>query len=282
MSPENAVEILFSVATDPETDLEDFLTLISSATAHLSDIRFQRYMIAQSSLETPLSILVDSYSRFSESDGLVPSISGLDISSLTPRSEEPENEKLLSHMRLTLIESLSEISAIPEFATAYPLESPLIGSLRMWLTVPHTQLQVCACIMLGNLARSDDICRTMVHDFHIHEPLIAILEDGSDPQALHAAIGFLKNLALLAENKAILGNARLLEVLSRLWALETTPHIQFAGATLARQVISGSRKYFLLHGCSAYLPFLQTHEATAAVSTLSANISLQRRMLLAS
>jgi hypothetical protein len=99
--------------------------------------------------------------------------------------------------------------------------------------------------MLGNLARSDDICRTMVHDFRIHEPLIAILEDGSDPQALHATMGFLKNLALLTDNKAILGKARLLEVLSRLWALEVMPHIQFASASLARQVISGSRKYFV-------------------------------------
>ncbi|KAH0537223.1 hypothetical protein FGG08_005965 [Glutinoglossum americanum] len=242
MSPENAVETLFGLTADPDTDLEDFLTLISSAVAHLSDVRFQRYMIAQRSLEKPLSILVESYSRFSQSDDLVPSISSLDISSLTPRPEVPEDEKLLSRMRFNLIESLSEISSIPEFAPTYPLDSPLIGSLRMWLTVPHTQLQVCACVMLGNLARSDDICWTMVHDFRIHEPLIAILEDGSDPQALHAVIGFLKNLALLAGNKAILGKARLLEVLSRLWALETIPHIQFAGVSLARQVISGSQE----------------------------------------
>ncbi|KAH0547885.1 hypothetical protein GP486_008374, partial [Trichoglossum hirsutum] len=240
MSPENTVEVLFGLTTDPQIDLEDFLALVSSAVVHLSDVRFQRYMIVQRSLETPLSILVESYSRFSESDDLVPSISGLDISSRGPRPEESENEKLLSHMRLTLIESLSDISAISEFATTYPLDSPLIGSLRMWLTVPHAQLQVCACIMLGNLARSDDICRTMVHDFRIQELLISILEDGSDPQALHAAMGFLKNLALLVDNKAALGNARLLEVLSRLWALETMPHIQFAGASLARQAISGS------------------------------------------
>jgi hypothetical protein len=271
-SPENTVEILFSLAMDPETNLDDFLSLTNSAVVHLSDVRFQRHMITQQSLEAPLSILVESYSRFSESD-LVPSISGLDISSLAPHSEEPENEKLLAQMRLTLIESLSEISALPEFAAAYALDSPLIGSLRMWLTVPHTQLQVCACLMLGNLARSDNICQTMVHDFRIHEPLIAILEDGSDSSALHAAIGFLKNLGLLADNKVILGKARLLEVLSRLWALETMPVIQFASAGLARQIISGSRK--------SSPSFATRHRSVnhiATTPTLRTNILLQKRM----
>ena len=143
-------------------------------------------------------------------------------------------------MRNNVIKVLSDVSAIPEFKDAYPLESPLVGSLRMWLAVSQAQLQVCACVMLGNLARSDDVCRTMVHDFQVQDPLINLLRTSDDTQVLHAATSFLKNLALMPDNKNLIGEAGLIEVLSRLWSMDTAPQIQYAGASLTRQVVSGS------------------------------------------
>ncbi|KAI9820212.1 MAG: hypothetical protein M1827_005834 [Pycnora praestabilis] len=238
-SPENIVEVLLRLASDSETSFDDFLALVNSSVAHLHDIRFQNLVIQHRSVELLLSILVDSYSRYDGSASIIPPLNELAISPPTT-SQESEEEKLLTPTRSTLIQILSDISALPEFPIAYPLESPLIGSLRLWLSVPQIQLKACACIMLGNLARSDDVCRTMVRDFRVFQPLIIILEESSDSQVLHAATGFLKNLAIMLENKPILGEAGIVVPLSRLWSMETLPQIQYAGASLIRQIVNGS------------------------------------------
>jgi hypothetical protein len=94
--------------------------------------------------------------------------------------------------------------------------------------------------MLGNLARSDAACEEFVHISQVHKPLIAVLANANDSQILHAALGFLKNLALPMKNKEALGNAGIFEVLPRLWLLDTLQQIQFSSISLARQLIIGT------------------------------------------
>ncbi|KZF22795.1 ARM repeat-containing protein [Xylona heveae TC161] len=226
MSPESTVVTLFWLASTPETELDDFVAIVNAAASFLENVKFQRQLILTRSVETSLSFLVESYSRFTP-DGETP-------------SEQDDTTKQLSQMRGNLIRALSDISYLPEFSQAYPLDSPLIGSLRMWLSVSQIQLQLCACVMLGNVARSDDVCRTMVHEFRVQDPLVNILETSNDTQLLHAAAGFLKNLAIPAENKTALGEGNLIETMARLWELDTLPQIQYSSASLARQVIGGS------------------------------------------
>jgi len=139
-------------------------------------------------------------------------------------------------MRSNLNQVLSDVSALPEFKEAYPVVSPLTSSLRRWLLSPQLQLQVCACIMLGNLARSDAACEEFVHTSQVHKPLISVLSEANDSQLLHAAIGFLKNLALPLKNKEAIGAAGLFDVMPRLWALDTLQQIQFSSISLARQL----------------------------------------------
>ncbi|KAI9833159.1 MAG: hypothetical protein M1819_003781 [Sarea resinae] len=237
-SPENAAELLFKAAGEPEVELDDFLALVGSATAYLQDVRSQKSLVKARSVEFPLSILVDSYSRFSSEERQ--SIQTSSESTENETSQEKEDQKLLSQMRGNLIEALSEVSALDEFAKAYPLDSRLIGSLRLWLSVPQAQLKVCACIMLGNLARSDEVCREMVQLYKVHVPLTSNIRESSEGSVMHAAAGFLKNLSLLQENKATLADAGLIEACSRLWKMDTNPQIQYAGASLARQLISKS------------------------------------------
>ncbi|KAI9840289.1 MAG: hypothetical protein M1837_001776 [Sclerophora amabilis] len=239
-APENAVEVLLRLAADPYTELEDFVALNNLAATLLSDLRFQTILVAHCTVELPLSILVNSYSRIAATEELC----RLNLESRTPagvdRQSDAEAEKSLVQMRTVIIQVLSDISALPEFKSTYPLDSPLVGSLRLWLSASQSQLQVCACIVLGNLARSDEVCRTMVHDFHIHESLIGILEESRDTPIVHAAASFLKNLALMRDNKDTLGESGIVEIMSRLWSMDTVPQIQYAGASLGRQVISGS------------------------------------------
>ena len=226
-SPDDAATVFFSAALAPPLELEQWLILMNAGVVHLSMLRCQQYLIRSQQLHMALSNLVRNFSR-----PATPTQSSVSITS--------EERNLVKDLRGILINLVSDLSALPDFQDYYPLDSPLIGSLRIWLTLEPPHLQLCACIMLGNLARSDDVCWTMVHDFEVHRPLVEILRSSDDSQVLHGATGFLKNLALITPNKAALGEAGVVEVLVRLWAMETSPQIQYAGASLARQVVSSS------------------------------------------
>lgn len=228
------MEVLLRTAADNATDLEDFTLLGEIAVGHLREERFQRFLITHHAMQLPLAVLVRSYSPQASP------VNPLTAPNVHIPHPEPGEEQQISAMRSYLVQALSDVSALPEFAATYTLDSPLIGSLRMWLSVSYSQLQVCACIMLGNLARFDDVCKTMVHRFGIHEPLITLLQDSEDTQVLHSAAGFLKNLALPSENKTALGDAGLLMALPHLWSMDTVPQIQYVSASLTRQFVSNS------------------------------------------
>jgi hypothetical protein len=228
LAPDNTAIVLLKIAADRElpTDMDDFIALTNTAVAYLQHEKFQKALIAQGAVDTTLTVLVDSYTRFDSH----------------PSIGEPDQDdaKALSQMRSNLNQVLSDVSALPEFKKAYPVVSPLTMSLRRWLLSPQLQLQVCACIMLGNLARSDDACEEFVHTSHIHKPLISILTEATDSQLLHAAIGFLKNLAMPLKNKEVIGAAGLFDIMPRLWALDTLQQIQFSSISLSRQLTIGT------------------------------------------
>lgn len=239
-SPDNAMDVILDTASSSRADLDEFVILVNVVVAHLASPRFQQLLISHQAVERLLSAMVESYSRYNGPDDSILAISELEISPASQGSSPVENTKGLSLMRRGALEVLSDVSALPEFASKYPLDSPLIGSLRMWLSVPQTQLRICACLMLGNLARSDEVCWIMVHEFKVHELLIQILRESDDSQLLHAAVGFLKNLSLMADNKDAIGKAGFFEAVSRLWAMDSLPQMQYSGAGLARQAVSGS------------------------------------------
>lgn len=148
--------------------------------------------------------------------------------------------QMLTQLRLRLNQALSDISALPLFSQAYPPNCDLSETLRSWLREPEDQLQICACVMLGNLAREDKICTSMVKDFQVHVSLISILNGDAKGAVLHAVLGFLKNLAIATDNKEHLGSAGIIKAVSRLWAFDTVPQVQFSAASLTRQVIVSS------------------------------------------
>ncbi|KAM3086807.1 hypothetical protein ACMFMG_000929 [Clarireedia jacksonii] len=230
IAPENTPIVLLNLAADRETpvDMEDYIALVNAAAGYLGHERFQKALIKTPlALDTTLTILVDSYTRFDSHP------------SIGPETTSEDDAKLLSRMRINLNQALSDISALPEFKEACPVVSPFASSLRRWLSSPQIQLQVCACIMLGNLARNDEACETFVHTARVHQPLVAILRDANDSQLLHAALGFLKNLALPLKNKEVLGASGLFEVLPRLWLLDILQPIQLSSISLTRQLLNG-------------------------------------------
>ncbi|MCJ1281236.1 hypothetical protein MMC26_000554 [Xylographa opegraphella] len=236
-SSENAVEVLFRAASSPDLDVDDRVSLVDAAIAHLKLEDYQRHMVAFDLVDLPLSLLVQWYlpPRASSSR----QISSAEV--LTPSIRDAGEEEQLSLMRSNIIQILSDVSAMPEFAARYAsMELPLVETLLGWLAGPHTQLQLCSCIMLGNLARSDSTCRVMISKFSVQESLLDILKISSDTQVLHSVLGFLRNLGLLPVNKRILGKAGTIEIVSRFINIEAIPQLAHAAVSLVRQVINGS------------------------------------------
>jgi hypothetical protein len=231
LAPDYTARALLKIAADRESpvDMEDFIAVVNTAVTYLQHEKFQKALMVQGAMDITLAVLVDSYTRFDSH----PSIGS------SPAADR-EDAQALSQMRTNFNQVLSDVSALPEFKETCPVVSPFTSALRRWLLSPQLQLQVCACIMLGNLARSDEACEEFVHTSRVHLPLISILKETNDSQLLHAALGFLKNLALPAKNKEVLGNTDIFQVLPRLWALDTLQQIQFSSVSLARQLTIGN------------------------------------------
>ena len=170
----------------------------------------------------------------------IPSGSSLSVFGTTPLTRSVEDEEQLSSMRSALIQALSDVSAVPEFALKYPVNSALIKSLISWLGASQTELQVCACIMLGNLARSDAVCQELVQRLSTHVNLKEILTSSAEVQVLHSALGFVRNLALPLENKSRIGDQDFLEVISRFWSRDYPPQLQYDAASVTRQLVNKS------------------------------------------
>ncbi|KAH6842663.1 hypothetical protein B0I37DRAFT_399282 [Chaetomium sp. MPI-CAGE-AT-0009] len=134
--------------------------------------------------------------------------------------------------------------------------SQLKQTLVDWLASPTLpQLQTAACLALGNLSRSDESSTALLA--RVQEPILDILSRAIPPtlsqprdhkapapplQLTHAALHFLKNLAIPQANKPTLGGPLLDPVhglLPRLWtSTRTQPQLQFTAVSLTRLLLA--------------------------------------------
>lgn len=122
--------------------LSQFVGLANCLMSYLDKERFQDICISQCMVDRVLSVLKQSL--YIKAD---PSSNG--------------DTKALAQLQLKINQTLSEVSASPKFSEVYPLGSPLVQTLKDWLASTEDQLQICSCVMLGNLARSDAVCEIM-------------------------------------------------------------------------------------------------------------------------
>ncbi|KAJ5225169.1 hypothetical protein N7468_006394 [Penicillium chermesinum] len=219
-SPDGITCLLIENASNPNLEFEHFSPLANCLATYLEKEKFQRVCISHHLVDKVLKILQGSFTI------------EVDLSS-------KEDVQAITQLRLKINQALAETSASPLFSEEYPLDSPLCQKLKTWVVADEDQLQICGCVMLGNLARSDEVCQVMVQDLKIHEELIAVLKGNSRGAVLHASLGFLKNLAIAGDNRTKLVEAGIFAI-SRLWEFETVPQVQFAAASIARQIIISS------------------------------------------
>ncbi|CAG7946421.1 unnamed protein product [Penicillium salamii] len=220
-SPDGTILLLMQLAIVENLEFSHFSSLATSLAAYLEKERFQNVCVSNMMVEGVLDVLRRSFS-------------------VEVDQSSAEDVKAIAQLRLKTNQALAEVSASPLFAQNYPLNSPLSHTLKSWVASSEDQLQICACVMLGNLARSDEVCRVMVRELKIHEELISVLKGEARGAVLHSSLGFLKNLAIAGDNRAALGEAGIIPAVSRLWAYESVPQVQFSAASIARQVIISS------------------------------------------
>ncbi|KAF8451246.1 armadillo-type protein [Terfezia claveryi] len=246
----SSISVLLKLALSSNlTEIEIYAYLLHFINSLLSHESFQTHIITTGAVESLLDILEDSYTRFSDDE-----------------EESETTRKILTHLRKTLIISLSNISSNKHFTEKYPLDSsPLLKKLHTWLCLSSIStpsggkqtpnhllqeaLQTSACIMLGNVATSDEICLTLVKVYEIHMTLIRIMgQKDKDYGTVFSAVGMLRNLVLPADNKVIVGKPEY-----GIWqALETRwlhgieggieKQVPYAVSGLVRLVIRGCKE----------------------------------------
>ncbi|KAI1347331.1 armadillo-type protein [Xylaria sp. FL0043] len=251
--------VLLSLANDqpsPIDDAEDFLGQVSVALTYLAQEQFQIAF-----LETPGStnLILDTFLTACE---------GIDAS----QEGYADNEAQLKQVQTAFTATLADLSANPLFASSCPLDGPEVQKLQGWISSRHIPLRSAACLTLGNIARSDEKCIYLVQKRAIHKALIANLADPNNIDAglLHSILSFLKNLAIPAENKPVLGDAGLLEseVLPRIWGFDTQTQVQFDAVSLTR---------LLLVGCSVNVRRIVSEDQDSGRSKLHLLIDLNKR-----
>ncbi|KAF9911688.1 hypothetical protein BX616_010531 [Lobosporangium transversale] len=119
--------------------------------------------------------------------------------------EKKEDDKKFGETKAALMEVV--VSTTMADANMAPIfnDKRVMDVFLAWLdNVEREDLQTCAALCLGNIARS-------VHEYRAVEPLIRIVRKATDLKASHAATGVLKNLALAEKNKESMGDAGVIQ-----------------------------------------------------------------------
>ncbi|KAL2127118.1 hypothetical protein VTI74DRAFT_11309 [Chaetomium olivicolor] len=226
-----------AVSARYEADMDTFMEICTPALAYLTFQTLQPTFLDSNGFSLLQTAFHQLYTRF-------------DITEL-----DADTTSQLKQVGGAFLTVFADISALPEFSTACPLDSEAVATLVDWLKLPSdlSHLQTAACLSLGNLSRSDESGMKLMN---ASGPLIDILAsatprgsshpaaaNNSTPlQLVHAALSFLKNLAIPQPNKARLGSLLLDPsgpmILPQIWSTtRTQPQLQFAAVSLSRLLL---------------------------------------------
>ncbi|GAM33289.1 hypothetical protein TCE0_003f00084 [Talaromyces pinophilus] len=222
-SPDGTIVLMMNIALKEDTTFAQYTCLVTCLAQYLQAERFQIASIRHKLVEHIISVLERSFTI--EVDESV-----------------SEDVQLLNQLRLKLNQTLGDISALPTFLETYPIGSPLVDTLQSWLIRRQETLQICACVVLGNVARTDEICQLMIDQLNIHRALIHNLNNNTIGGVLHASLGFLKNLSIAESNREKLGDADIIPAISKIWTYDTVPQVQLAATSVTRLVIASNVK----------------------------------------
>lgn len=227
-------ENLLKVALQYDEDHHD--EYVAILVHYLQDLDFQQMAAAPALLDDLVSLMLDFEERITPEEGEAV-FRELSIGKNDERSPSEEHSVILLSQ---LISSISAISATDTFAKRFDVTSQPVEKLRTKLRAPSdSPSTVCACVMLGNLAMSDQVCTDMVNIMEIHSSLISILNTSDHPALLYAAAGYMRHLTFPEANRPILVEAGLLQTCCRLLKLED-PSVRGEAAAMMGKLVTNN------------------------------------------
>ena len=150
--------------------------------------------------------------------------------------------ELLQPIEAKLLLCLSDISASETFLSCNPLDGLVNIKLMNWLQNGQATLVKCACLMLGNSARSNDRCEAMFSKLKLipgnkslPQRLLDVIKQTDDQSLIHAALGLLGNLSQPISNKTHLGDLEFVEEIYGILSIKTvTQSVKIAALRVLR------------------------------------------------
>ena len=209
-------------------DLDDYLPLLSSCIILLRHAR-AREEILNANLDHCFTVFQDASER---------------LQTLQPDNDTIEQKPLLEGAQRELLEILCDVANGANASILNEQGSKSWRILRNWLGTNKEQVPeacfVCASLFLGNLARKDTVCESLVQEHNVHTYLIEHLQITNDHHALHAGGGCLRNISVPQKNKEMIAEAGAFVVIMLLLQLNEMRGLPYVGACIARQLINSS------------------------------------------
>ena len=202
---------------------------------YLQDPEFQAKVAIPELLGDLITLMLDFESRLT-SEETEAVFEELAISKSTEKTRSDNTNVLLAAQ---LIGNISAISATDSFAQRFNVRSQVIETIRAKLNASPSPSTICACVMLGNLAMSDEVCTDMVKIMELHLPLAYILSSSTKPALLYAAAGFMRHLTFPEANRAPLADAGLLRTCTALLK-QTDAAVRGEAAATIGKLVTGN------------------------------------------
>lgn len=155
-----------------------------------------------------------------------------------------EDKQSLFQANSTLMNIAGDISWREEFLLKYPIDGPAMSRVIQRLDSPHADRShetIRVCLVLGNVARTREVCKRLVCEFAVHKSLFRVVggaaarhqeskkeeggqvrEEGAGSTFLsiiHCALGVVRNFAVAEELQDVLGRDGAFDIACEVLAL---------------------------------------------------------------
>ncbi|XP_014557119.1 hypothetical protein COCVIDRAFT_98002 [Bipolaris victoriae FI3] len=219
-------------------DEDHYLEYIAILVHYLQDPEFQQRIATPKLLDDLVTLMLEFEARL-QPEEIKAVFEELATSKNADSTSSDEAQVLLMAQ---LIGMLSAASASDIFSQNFNIRSPVIERMEAKLRAPWESAQpstICACVMMGNLAMSDEVCIDMVKIMELHVRLITIMKKSDKPALLYAAAGIVRHLTFPEANRALLADAGLMEACCRMLVLED-PSVRGEAAAILCKLVTGN------------------------------------------
>lgn len=202
---------------------------------YLQDPEFQAKAATPGLLGDLITLMLDFDSRLApeEIDAVFEELA------VSKSAEKTTADSTVVLLAAQLIGNIAAISATDPFAQRFNVRSQVVETMRAKLNVSPSPSTICACVMLGNLAMSDNVCMDMVKIMELQLPLIRILSSNKKPALLYAAAGFMRHLTFPEANRDMLADAGLLHTCTALLK-QTDAAVRGEAAAIIGKLVTGN------------------------------------------